>query len=234
MLTYNIHHGNPPGHAEKIDLEAIAEVIRKSGATLVALQEVDVNTERSGKSLHQMKELAKLTGMDWHFFKSIDHQGGEYGNGILTSLPIVEKGGFSLPFQEGTEPRGAAYVKVSLSDAKSQVFVSTHLDFTNDSNTLMQAKRLNEYFLREKEPLIVAGDFNSEPNAEPIAYFKHYYELSCQGKCPATFPQDNPTKTIDYIFFRKDNGLKVIDHNVIEETYASDHRPVIATFEIGG
>ncbi|WP_232835067.1 endonuclease/exonuclease/phosphatase family protein [Pleomorphovibrio marinus] len=232
VLTYNIHHCNPPSISGEIDIEGIAKVIAESGAEIVALQEVDVFTERSGKDLHQAKELARLTGMDWHFHKSIDHDGGEYGNAILTSFPIKEKGGFALPFQENTEPRGVAYVKLDLGSGKLLKFASTHLDFTNEANTLMQAKHLNEYFIENSDPLIVAGDFNSERSSAPITYLETYFEDSCLGKCPPTFPQDQPKTTLDYIFLRKDHGMKTKVHEVIEETHASDHRPVFALIAI--
>ena len=79
VLSYNIHHANPPSKPEFIDLPAIAQVIRKSGAELVALQEVDVFTDRSGKNSNQAEELAKLLDMEFFFSKGIDYQGGEYG-----------------------------------------------------------------------------------------------------------------------------------------------------------
>jgi endonuclease/exonuclease/phosphatase family metal-dependent hydrolase len=233
VLSYNIHHANPPESPGKIDIQAISDVIKGSGADVVALQEVDLHTERSGKELNQMQKLAELTGMEWHFHKSIDHQGGEYGNGILSALPILEKGGFSLPYQKDTEPRGVAYVRIALESGKSLLFASTHLDFTNEANTLMQAKHLNEYFLEVTEPLIVAGDFNSEPGSGPIRYLETYFESSCQKNCPPTIPQVNPIKTIDFIFLRKDKNLIARNHSVIEEPYASDHLPVLATVEIG-
>jgi len=55
VLCYNIHHANPPSRPNIIDLDAIANVIKKEQPHLVALQEVDVFTERSGKSIHQAK-----------------------------------------------------------------------------------------------------------------------------------------------------------------------------------
>src|SRR5690554_6085119 len=73
VLSYNIHHANPPSMPDSIDLGAIARVIVDSGAELIALQEVDVNTLRSGKSLDQAEELGKLTGMNVSFSKGIDY-----------------------------------------------------------------------------------------------------------------------------------------------------------------
>src|SRR5690554_4929360 len=61
VLSYNIHVGNPPGKPGVTDLKGIAKVINDSDADLVALQEVDVFTNRSGKNLDQATELARLT-----------------------------------------------------------------------------------------------------------------------------------------------------------------------------
>src|SRR5512145_1706973 len=44
VLTYNIHHCNPPSSPGVIDPEAIATVIRQQQPDLVALQEVDIRT----------------------------------------------------------------------------------------------------------------------------------------------------------------------------------------------
>ena len=49
ILTYNIHHANPPSKPGLIDVDAIAAVIVKLRPDVVALQEVDVYTNRSGK-----------------------------------------------------------------------------------------------------------------------------------------------------------------------------------------
>ena len=71
VMSYNIHHCNPPSAGDKIDVAAIARVISKEKPDFVALQEVDVNTERSGKGSNQAKELAKLTGMNFYFQKPL-------------------------------------------------------------------------------------------------------------------------------------------------------------------
>ncbi|WP_211657524.1 hypothetical protein [Parapedobacter composti] len=33
---------------------------------------------------------------------------------------------------------------------------------------------------------------------------------------------------IDYIFYRPQTAMEVLEHHVVAETYASDHRPVVA------
>lgn len=233
ILSYNIHHANPPMEAGKIDINAIAKVINESTADLVALQEVDVYTERSGKNLHQADELGRLTDMHAYFYKSIDHQGGEYGNAILSRFPFIEKNGFELPYEEGTEPRTVLYVAVKLPQGREVTFAGTHLDFKSEGNTFQQAKYLTEYFLsKDITSLILAGDFNSVSGASPIQYLDLHFQRSCLENCPPTIPQINPTKEIDFVMFRPSNSFKIISHEVIEETYASDHLPVLVTIEV--
>src|SRR5688572_7821086 len=68
VMTYNIHIAR--GLDDKIDLQRIANVIKRADVDVVALQEVDVKTRRSGSDVDQLKELAKLTGMHGKFGKA--------------------------------------------------------------------------------------------------------------------------------------------------------------------
>ena len=88
ILTYNVHHCNPPGKTI-IDVPAIVNVVRKSNASIVALQEIDVNNSRSGKELDQAAAIAKECGMYFCFGKAIDFAGGAYGVAILAKYPVV-------------------------------------------------------------------------------------------------------------------------------------------------
>src|SRR5688572_22879546 len=87
LLTYNVHHCNPPGK-KLIDVAAIVNVVKQSNASIVALQEIDVNTSRSGKELDQAEAIAKSCGMYFCFGKALDFAGGSYGVAILSKYPI--------------------------------------------------------------------------------------------------------------------------------------------------
>lgn len=228
VLAYNIHHANPPSKPGEIDLKAIADLILDSKADLVALQEVDVNTERSGEDVHQAKELAELTGLNYYFSKSIDHQGGEYGNAVLSRYPIQGKEIYPLPYDEGTEPRALLVVKAELPSGEMIKFASTHLDFTSEGNALKQAQKITAIFEEEKLPVIMAGDFNMLPESKPIQHLDRIFTRTCLTDCPPTIPVINPTKTIDYIMFSPEAHFRVNSHYIIPETYASDHLPVFA------
>jgi len=234
VLTYNIHHANPPSKPEFIDLQAIAKVIMESGAELVALQEVDVNTTRSGKTSDQAEALAKLTGMEFSFSKGIDYQGGEYGTAILSKYPLLDHQRFELPNLESvnSEPRTLAVATIVIRGTKVK-FGNTHLDYTNAENNLLQVKRIVEIFEDENLPVILGGDFNAVPESASIQLLDQHFVRSCIENCAFTSPQSQPKRTIDYIMVSSDSNWEILEHQVIEETYASDHRPVLATYRFG-
>lgn len=238
VLNYNIHHANPPSVPGKIDLEAIAKEINALNPDLVALQEVDIFTGRSGKDLHQANELGKLTGMTAYFFKAIDYDGGEYGLAILSRYPVSKTELIRLPTAEGTrgEPRILAVAEVSI-NGKTLIFANTHLDAQrNDTNRLLQINAIAEYFKKtdEKKPVIIAGDFNATPESQVVTVLDSIFTRSCVGvNCGFTIPQVNPVKTIDYIAYRSAGRLELNEHKVISTAdYASDHLPVFASFKL--
>jgi len=88
-MTYNIHHGR--GADGEINLERIAEVITRAKPDLVALQEVDVKTRRSG-GVDQAAKLGELTGMSHFFAEAMPFQGGGYGNAVLSRIVAEIRG----------------------------------------------------------------------------------------------------------------------------------------------
>ena len=230
VMTYNIHHCNPPSAGDKIDVEAIAKAIIAEKPDFVALQEVDVNTERSGKGKNQAKQLAELTGMQFYFSKAIDHQGGEYGVAVLSRFPILDSIKYGLPVHadKPEENRTVAAITVMLPSKQKIIFASTHLGL-KEPNRLLQAETIVSHFGKNELPMILAGDFNAVPESPVMAVFDPYFASSCSD-CKPTIPVENPTKTIDYILYKKESKLKSLKTRVMDEKYASDHLPVVAEF----
>ena len=231
VMAYNIHHANPPSKEGLIDIESIAKVINEAKADLVALQEVDVYTERSGKTLHQAEAIARLTGMQYYFGKAIDYGGGEYGVAILSKFAITNTKTQALPTEAGTkgEPRVLATAEVSLPGNKKIIFASTHLDAQrNETNRLLQIKKIGELLAKETLPVIIGGDFNADPSRETITIMDSFLKRTCITDCGFTIPVVRPTKTIDYIAYMPASAFTVKEHTIIQEHYASDHLPVFS------
>jgi endonuclease/exonuclease/phosphatase family metal-dependent hydrolase len=227
ILSYNVRHGE--GLDGKIDLARIARVVRDLNPDLVALQEIDKATGRTG-GVDQMKEFGNLTDMHYAFGSFMDYSGGEYGMGILSRGPIREAVNHVLP--PGYEPRSALAVRVALGNAgREMLFVGAHL-FETAEERLAQAAKLAELFKDEMAPVILAGDFNSEPDSGVIALLKRYWEVPDKGDDHLTWPSDNPEVEIDYIMFRPADGFEVIEHRLIHEPLASDHRPLLLELRV--
>ncbi len=233
VLSYNIHHCNPPSKEGLIDVEAIVKAIRLQNPDLVALQEVDVNTKRSG-NINQAALLADKLKMKVYFAKAIAHDGGDYGVAILSKYPLTDTQTFMLPKNNDAkaEQRVLAVATVTLPGGHKIKFASTHLDAQKaDANRLLQVAEINRLTAKESLPLILAGDLNAAPPSEATRLFDQQFIRTCTD-CAFTIPVIDPRKTIDHIAFKKGVRFSIISHEVIAERYASDHLPVLAVLKL--
>lgn len=232
VLTYNIHHGE--GLDGQIDLARIARVIRDADADLVALQEVDRGVERTQR-IDQPAVLAALTGRRAIFEKNIEYQGGEYGNAVLSRLPVEHHENHYLPKSRPNEQRGLLEVQVRVGGAKL-VFFATHFDHrADDGERLASVAMLKELVEQQRGlPVIVAGDLNALPGSRVIADMDTFLTDSfvVAGEPGLTYPADEPERRIDYVMHNGRLGLRCVAHRVIAELVASDHRPVLTTFAV--
>src|ERR1700754_997538 len=176
IMTYNIHHANPPSKENVIDIDAIAAVINKENPDIVMLQEVDVNTGRS--KINEAVVLAEKTKMNFYFGKAIDFDGGGYGVAILSKYSLSNAATHKLPTLAGTngEPRVLATANITV-NGKQLTIACTHLDhLRNDTNRVMQINAITEMLKNEKNPVIIAGDFNATPGSKVINTLDQYFQ----------------------------------------------------------
>ena len=230
VLSYNIHHANPPSQPEVINLDTIAAIINNSKADIVGLQEVDVYTERSGKKLHMAKKLAEKAGFEyWYFSKSIDFQGGAYGTAILSKFPISDTITRKLPNPKNAEPRTLSLATIHINNELELKIANTHLDYSDASNNFAQVSDIREMLSKENKPVIVTGDFNAVPKSSSMKYLLEVFNSSCKDTCDFTSSAQQPKNTIDYILY-KGNTIEILEYKVLKEEFASDHFPVKARF----
>jgi endonuclease/exonuclease/phosphatase family metal-dependent hydrolase len=231
VMTYNIRHGqNADG---QIDINGIAHVILAVNPDIVALQEVDSLTNRVQK-MDLLKELAEQTGMYIFYAKSMDYDGGGYGNGILSKFPIQHAYKISIPSEnpQTIEPRSAAVALLELPNEQLVYFISTHLDHqSNASIRLNQIDVLLNYISGMNHPVILAGDFNALPRSQEIRYLSRYFD-DVTSQLGPTFPALQPNIKLDYIFTHPQGSWRKLQAYVLEETRASDHRPVICDLRL--
>jgi len=236
VMTYNIY-GARRGGITVPELQAIAEVIKRADPDLVALQEVDKNTNRNAANGDIAKKLGELTGMDHFFAKAMDHDGGEYGDAVLSKLPIREKKGYPLGVvpELGGEPRSVARILVE-KDGREFYFVSTHFDHLRDDRN--RVKQAHDFVLLAKtfdRPVVVGADFNARPDADPMRILLAHFACGCpDGNCDQfTFSTENPRTTIDYLIYAPENAFSAQQYGVYTSAEKeSDHFPVLATFRL--
>lgn len=230
VMSYNIHHANPPARKGVIDLDGIAATLSAESPDFIALQEVDVLTRRSGK-LDEAQILATKLGMFVYFANAIDYDSGDYGVAILSKYPIQDAQTYKLPTVPGieTEPRVLAKVSVTLPNGRKIIFGSTHLDSEGNNDTRkMQIEEIKRIVINSDEPFVLAGDFNATPESSVITALDGFMMRSCVTSCGYTFPVITPKTTIDYIAVSKSKGLTFIKHEVVQQHTASDHLPIFA------
>ncbi|MDT7602687.1 MAG: hypothetical protein QOF61_684 [Acidobacteriota bacterium] len=218
---------------KKLDLPRIAEVIKRERPDLVGLQEVDRGVERTHR-VDQIAELARLTGMEYAFAPNLAYQGGWYGVAILSRFPILASEHARYQHLREAERRGYLRVEVSVG-GRTISFVATHLDYQHDDNRLYETRQLLNALSRVSTPLIVAGDFNEEPEGASyklmLSRFADAWAASGTQADGLTYPADKPRKRIDYIFYAPRERARARRARVVE-SLASDHRALAAEIEL--
>ncbi len=231
VMTFNILHGATT--KGDFNLDVIARVIIEADPDLVALQEVDFQTDRA-KNYDLATELGLRTKMAPLFGKAMDYDGGEYGEGILSKHTFLLTRNVALPYTSGNEPRAALEVVTVLPSKDTIAFIGTHLDHLRDPvDRIAQARKINEAFADNAYPSILAGDLNAVPGSEPMNILMEHWVASYGYSTPQpTSPSDNPKRKIDYIMYRPADPWKVLSTQVICDEIASDHCAYMVTLEL--
>jgi endonuclease/exonuclease/phosphatase family metal-dependent hydrolase len=232
LLSYNIHHGE--GTDGIYDLERIARLVAELDPDLVALQEVDQGTRRAS-GVFQADELARLTGMDGRFGRAIDYSGGEYGEAVLSRLPLRAVEALALPASPGHEERCALLVELD-GPAGPFRFVATHLDHTpDDADRVAQVEAvLARLADRPDLPTVLIGDLNAVPGSAPLALLGPEWLDAplAAGAADPTYPSAGPERRIDHVLLRPAARWRVLEARVVPEEVASDHRPLLVVVEL--
>lgn len=234
VMTYNIHHGE--GTDATLDLHRIAALIRRERADIVALQEVDRGVART-QQRDLAAELSELTGLTVLFAKNIDHQGGAYGNALLTRFPVLEHQNTHYRMWLSKEQRGLQQALIRVG-GKPLLILNTHLDFQKDDrervehvDAILAAARRHP-----KVPAIVCGDFNDVPGSRTHQKMKEYFldAWESAGTGPGfTVPVREPQRRIDYVFVSANSGFNLVK-SWVPKSEASDHLPVVLELSIDG
>lgn len=217
------------------DYELVADMMKEVEADVVCLNELDSCTTRT-RNVFQAKRVAEAMG-DWSycFGPAIPHDGGKYGEGLMSKQKPVKQYYIPLPKNVGAEARVLAVMEF-----EDYVVGSTHLDHVSAQARLEQAKIISEemkkLYGKSGKRVFLGGDMNCTPDSDVIKRFKQDWTIltGTSGRENYTFSTTNPKSCIDYIMLLN-NGAKVdVVHTQVitalkagEVTQASDHFPVL-------
>ena len=218
VMSYNVRHC--AGMDLVVDYDRTAAVIIQQQPDVIALQELDSMTGRSGQH-DQLSELANRTQYYPVFGSAIDYDGGKYGVGLLTCEQPKSTKCIPLP---GEEPRVLLVVEL-----KDYVLACTHLDLEEDSR-LASVPLIVEEAQRWQKPFILAGDWNDAPDSQLLQEMTQYFTVNSGNQ--ATYPADEPQECIDYVASFKERPAVTLEYRVIDEPAASDHRPIIVSLQL--
>lgn len=217
LMTYNIKNAN--GMDDVCNFQRVANVINNASPDVVAIQEVDSMTNRSGQK-YVLGEIAERTQMYACFAPAIDFDGGKYGIGLLTKQVPIRLQTIPLPGRE--EARA-----LILAEFEDYIYCCTHMSLTEEDR--MKALEIVKSFTAPyKKPLFLAGDMNAEPESDFIKELQKDFQILSNPK-QHTYPAPEPKEIIDYITALKSNanGFALISARVLNEPVASDHRPIL-------
>lgn len=225
VASYNIRSGLSSS------IEEIGNVLQGIDADVVALQEVDVGVDRSGR-INQAKVLADRLGYQYAFAATIKRGGGDYGIAMLSRLPFARIDRIDLRAGAALEPRVAIDADLCVDNRRLRV-IAVHADvfpWSAAANAKALAKHIGP---TAGKWVLVAGDLNAVPSdsAPKSLELAGLFDLLGRRAEGPTFLGSGTPRRIDYI---------LVDHSLFKDatdagrvqTPASDHIPVFADLKL--
>ncbi|MCD7795306.1 MAG: endonuclease/exonuclease/phosphatase family protein [Alistipes sp.] len=254
VMTFNMRYDNPEDGENnwRFRRERVAEVIKAQDVDVLGTQELLSNQFDDLSGLltgYQGVGVGRLDGAESGeycavFFKKERFTLLDSGTFWLSETPEVVG---SLGW-DGACERIATWVVLRDRDDRELFFIDTHLDHVGqvarDEGVSLLMKRIET--LSGGRPVILTGDFNSEPESSVVAHVQKDgvlrdakaiaaqrsgadWSFSDFGRIPEA---ERPL--LDYIFVSGD--IEAVRYEVLPDTfdggYVSDHAPVMAVVKI--
>lgn len=222
IVTFNTCHGRAQDGT--VDTAALARYCASLDADVLALQEVDVRSRRSG-GVDQVAAVADATGLT-SYFGPARRLGlrGRYGNALLVRGMIEEAQTVALPRAGHHEDRSFILAEVIVGDLVMAV-AATHLS-ADEKEAGIQLEALLVGARHLNRPRVVLGDFNLRAEQLAPALATRAYALA--DPLLPTFPATLPRLRIDHVLC---DGIAIRSAAVPDAAPVSDHRALVV--EVG-
>jgi endonuclease/exonuclease/phosphatase family metal-dependent hydrolase len=246
FVTLNIFKGNL--------IDEAVDFIKSENPDILALQEVFNGKDPSlTRNLRLYQTLKEELGYQHSVFSPECfynlHEGKiEHGNAIYSKFLIKEEHAifYDVPFSESYidnqenyafHPRNLQHSVIEAEGARLNVF-NTHgiwgLKGRDNKRRLKMSKIIVDS-IQNKENVILAGDFNLQPDTQTIKNIEKYLTNVFKNELVTTFNmkrKDNPDYgkvVVDMIFVSR--NIKVVEH-YCPKVNVSDHLPLVSVLEI--
>ena len=222
VLTTNARYGWTDDF--RFDPDPYVEWLRKHPATIIGMQEVNKGNFYGGFTDVFEYYRTRIPGR-----KLYGDANFGFGNALFTDLEVREWN--VTPYGTvGMIRRSYIHAVVSYEGREIEVFV-THLSHGKHPNEVRQAQveELVERLERTTRPWILMGDMNAHPEDPEIEMYKQvahpmFRERGDPLLTKKTYPSNNPTERLDYIFFSKHFDLK--SQSILDTEGTTDHRSI--------
>ncbi|MCW3072362.1 MAG: endonuclease/exonuclease/phosphatase family protein [Bacteroidetes bacterium] len=172
VLTYNIQLGFRNGQdpwdktqhgGSPQQIHDIAEIIRRSNADIVLLQEVPINRSNV-ETEHFIEALSDSLDMNFAYggHGKNDAHGvwpvrGVWGNAILSKYPVKEMENVEVFFKGFLDKRSVVRAEIRLNALRSLNVYCLHHSLNKDYSEMKRTREFADY---SRLPFILGGDFN--------------------------------------------------------------------------
>ena len=239
VLTVNTHKGFT-FLTGKFVLHALRDAVRKVGADVVFLQEVQGSHAAHARRFPSWPEtpqyefLADEIWPEFAYGQNAVYPGGDHGNALLSRYPITHWKNHDVSIS-GPERRGLLHCALDVPGCGSPVHaICVHLGL-RETHRFRQLALLCDLIGREvpaDAPLIVAGDFNDwRRSAHRIlssgAGLREVF-VHAHGRAARTFPVGLPMLQLDRIYVRDVEAHSPLALPRQPWSRLSDHAPLAA------
>ncbi|MDI1460094.1 endonuclease/exonuclease/phosphatase family protein [Catellatospora sp. KI3] len=230
VMSWNIKYGRDDASGAA-DPGQLAAAIRASYPDVVLLQEVSRGWAIGG-GVDVAEYLSRELNMRYYWSPAAD---GQFGNLLLTRLPVRDVRYARLPYGQGPMWRSVLKATVTLDSGLSLDVFTAHLTHRKP-NTPTRLAQIDAILRRvdPTRPTVVAGDFNFWPSWSERERFVGSGWVSAQDATGHsdewTSPTDVPTNRVDWMFGSPQ--VAFLDFAVLNQVRASDHFPILAVIRL--
>ncbi|TAG27658.1 MAG: endonuclease [Burkholderiales bacterium] len=245
IVTWNIHKGvRGLGLRKRLEIHSMQAAVAGLHADVICLQEVRRINHKEAAHFTQWPALPQADflappGYEAVYRTNAFTKHGEHGNALLSRYPVTAHAHEDMS-DHRFEQRGLLHATLHIQGKNVHVIV-VHLGLIASSRQ-RQLAQLSKYIERDipkRDPLIVAGDFNS-----PIAPVRWAQSALGHAKPETqrlslkalrghpTFPSRLPVVQLDHVFARH---AKIISSHVPpakDWARMSDHLPLIVEIQV--